>query len=136
MKRRGKTRGVDAEGKTERGNTPPVETRWKPGCTSPNPKGRPRTSVFSQEVKAALAEVDPKLQKSMVERLVEMACRRALQGSYKHLELLLGYAEGRPAQSVDLTTKILKPEEHAESILAALDRLPEADGRSDTKRPN
>ena len=136
MKKRERTRPVDTEGKGVNGNTPPVETRWKPGCASPNPKGRPRTSVFSQEIKAALAEVDPKLQKSMVERLVEMACRRALQGSYKHLELLLGYAEGRPAQSVDLTTKILKPEEHAESILAALDRLPEADGRSDPKRPN
>ena len=42
---------------------------------------------------------------------MEIAFRRALQGSYKHLELLLGYAEGKPAQSVDLKVSTVPRDE-------------------------
>jgi len=58
--------------------------------------------VFSAAAKAILAEEDSKLRKTGAERLIEQAFRRALQGSYRHLELLLAYAEGKPKQSVDL----------------------------------
>jgi hypothetical protein len=59
--------------------------------------------VFSAAAKAILAEEDPKLQKTGAERLIEQAFRRALQGSYRHLELLLAYAEGKPKQSLEAT---------------------------------
>jgi hypothetical protein len=54
--------------------------------------------VLVQAVKDMLAEIDPKLKKSMFERLIEQAGRRALQGSYRHLELLLSYGLGKPIQ--------------------------------------
>ena len=33
---------------------------------------------------------------------MEQAFRRALQGSYRHFELILAYAEGRPRQALDI----------------------------------
>lgn len=42
---------------------------------------------------------------------MEMAFRRAKQGSYKHLALLLGYAEGRPAQTLNVSAEL-----HAYSV--------------------
>ena len=59
--------------------------------------------MFSEAVKAILAEVDPKLKITGAERLMHIAYQRAIKGSYKHLELLLGYAEGRPRQGMDVT---------------------------------
>jgi len=94
-----KTRQVNAKSKV---NSPPKETRWQKGCASPNPAGRPRTGVFSAAAKAILAEEDPKLRKTGAEILIEQAFRRARQGSYRHLELLLAYAEGKPKQSLGL----------------------------------
>jgi hypothetical protein len=87
------------------GNRPPERTKWKKGCPSPNPEGaRARLPLrwFSEAAKAKLAEIDPRLQKTGAEQLIDKAFRRALQGSYKHLDLILAYAEGKPAQSVDL----------------------------------
>lgn len=94
--------GLTVANKDKWVNNLPKETRWKKGCASPNPAGRPRIGVFSAAAKAILAEEDPKLRKTGAERLIEQAYRRALQGSYRHLELLLAYAEGRPKQAVGL----------------------------------
>ena len=77
------------------------------GCPSPNPAGRPKHAVFDQAARAILSQVDPKLQESGAERLVEQMFRRAVQGSFKHAELLLGYAMGRPvAQNLNLNAKV------------------------------
>lgn len=89
------------------GNVPPESQWWKKGCPSPNPKGRPSMRRFSDAAKAVLAEVDPKTGKSGAETLVELAFRRAKQGSTKQLALLLAYAEGKPAQNVKLTGGVL-----------------------------
>lgn len=89
------------------GNHPPQDTRWKKGCAPPNPKGRPSMRRFSDAAKAVLAEVDPKTGKSGAETLVDLAFRRAKQGSVKQLALLLSYAEGKPAQNVKLTGGVL-----------------------------
>lgn len=88
-------------------NMPPEETRFKKGQPSANPAGRPKHVVFDQAARAILSEVDPKLQKSGAERLVEQMFRRALQGSFKHAELLLGYAMGRPvAQNLNVNANV------------------------------
>ena len=87
---------------------------WPKGF-APNPKGRKPGSgakCFSDAAKAVLAEVDPKLKKSGADRLVEQSFRRALQGSYKHLELLLAYAEGKPSLSIDMSARVL----HAHTV--------------------
>jgi hypothetical protein len=80
---------------------------WKKGCPPPNPAGRPRTKWFSDAAKAILAEPHPRTQKSGAERLMELAFRRALQGSYKHLQLLVAYAEGTPTHSVNVSGSLL-----------------------------
>jgi hypothetical protein len=93
--------------------------KWQKGCPSPNPKGRPSgMRRFSEAAKAVLAEVDPKTGKSGAEQLVELAFRRAKQGSTKQLALLLAYAEGKPAQNVKLTGGVLHA--HAWRPLATL----------------
>jgi uncharacterized protein DUF5681 len=78
---------------------PPEASKWRPG-QSGNPSGRPSEphKVLVQAVKDMLAEIDPKLKKSMFERLIEQAGRRALQGSFRHLELLFAYGLGKPIQ--------------------------------------
>ncbi len=100
------------------GNHPPHLTRWKKGGPSPNPKGRPSLKRFSDAAKAILAQVDPKTGKSGAETLVELAFRRAKQGSVKQLRVLLDYAEGKPAQNVKLTGGVLHA--HAWRPLASL----------------
>src|SRR6516225_9148471 len=99
---------------------PPEEYRFKKGnCANPN--GRPKHAVFDQAAREILSAVDPKLQKSGAERLVEQMFRRALQGSFKHAELLLGYAMGRPvAQNLNLNAEINKPEMSIEQVDAKL----------------
>ena len=86
---------------TNNGSVPPKATRWKKGCQSPNPKGRPRSAEVSQAAKTILEQEDPKLRKTGLERLFEFWLRRALQGDTKKGELLLAYGYGRPAQSIE-----------------------------------
>ena len=86
---------------------PPEETRFKKGQPSANPAGRPKHAVFDQAAREILSAVDPKLQKTGAERLVQQMFRRALQGSFRHAELLLGYAMGRPvAQNLNLNANV------------------------------
>jgi len=39
------------------------------------------------------------------EELIMLLFNRAMEGSYKHMQLFLAYKFGRPSQLVDLTTK-------------------------------
>jgi hypothetical protein len=89
------------------GNHPPQETKWKKGCPSPNPKGKPSMRRLTDAARAVLAEVDPKTGKSGAETLAALMLRRAKQGSVKHAALLLAYAEGRPAQNVNVSGGLL-----------------------------
>ena len=85
------------------GSPPPEHTKWKKGCPSPNPSGRRSLRVISDAVKAVLAEVDSKSQRSNAEQLARQLVQRAKQGSVKHLALVLAYAEGRPPQKVSIS---------------------------------
>jgi len=50
-----------------------------------------------------LAQVDPHLNKSLFERLLEQCARRALQGSKWHMGVLLDYGLGKPVQAIAQT---------------------------------
>lgn len=100
------------------GNHPPQQTKWKKGCASPNPKGKPSVRRLTDAARAVLAEVDPKTGKSGAETLAALMLRRAKQGSVKHAALLLAYAEGRPAQNVNVSGGVLHA--HAWRPLATL----------------
>jgi hypothetical protein len=100
------------------GNHPPEHTKWKKGCPSPNPKGKPSMRRLTDAARAILAQVDEKTQKSGAETLAALMFRRAKQGSVKHAALLLAYAEGRPAQNVNVSGGLLHA--HAWRPLASL----------------
>ena len=86
-----KAEGVTAPGKIGKGS-PPEGCKWRPG-QSGNPSGKPSAhrEVIVQAVRDMLAQVDPKLNKSLFERLLEQCARRALQGSKWHMGVLLDY---------------------------------------------
>lgn len=94
---------VDAPGKVKT-DSPLAEYQWKPG-ESGNPSGRPKIDLKA-EVRAFADEPDPKTTKTRLRQWLEMADRRARQGSPKHLELLLAYGWGRPSQAIELDADI------------------------------
>jgi hypothetical protein len=106
---------------------------FQPGVSG-NPKGRPRIMDARQITQEFGGECHLRNGKTRDQHMIEVLYRRGCQGDMQAAKLYLGYRFGNPAQSVDLnaTMKIMQPEEHAESILAALSRLPaEADEHSD-----
>lgn len=96
-----KSRQVASEGKVGKGK-PPEAFKWKPG-ESGNPSGKPSAhrAVLVASVKEMLAQVDPKLNKNLFERLLEQCARRALQGSKWHMGVLLDYGLGKPTQMLE-----------------------------------
>lgn len=96
------TAAVTVIGKSAKGSHL-AEYQFKPG-ESANPNGRPRTSDLKAELRAFADESDPKVRKTRLRVWLEMADRRARQGSPKHLELLLAYGWGRPNQALEVET--------------------------------
>ncbi len=92
--------GVEAVGNLT-GNQEPFGTPFQPG-QSGNPKGRPKTSDLKEQVRAFADEQDPKIRKTRLRQWLEMADRRARQGSPKHLEILLAYGWGKPSQAIEV----------------------------------
>jgi hypothetical protein len=82
-----------------------AEYQWEPG-ESGNPAGRPKTSDLKAEVRAFADEEDPRLRKTRLRQWLEIADRRARQGSPKHLEMLLSYGWGRPSQQLELEANL------------------------------
>lgn len=96
-----KARQVAADCKVGKGK-PPEAFKWRPG-QSGNPSGKPSAhrAVIVASVKDMLAQVDPKLNKNLFERLLEQCARRALQGSKWHMGVLLDYGLGKPTQMLE-----------------------------------
>jgi hypothetical protein len=82
---------------------PPNETRWKKGCSSPNPKGRPSKAEGLEVLDEILAREDPVSRKTAWRQLWEIAVRRAKQGSTKHFDFIMSYKLGKPKQSIEAT---------------------------------
>lgn len=100
MNKTQKARGVNSVGGF---NPPPKETRWKKGCPSPNPVGRPRKTEITDVVRDVLAREDPRTRRTELETIVENWVRRTKQGDTKKGEILFAYCFGRPKQSIEAT---------------------------------
>jgi hypothetical protein len=85
---------------------PGNDFRWKPG-QSGNPAGRPVTEDIKAEAREFLSECDdPRTGKARLRVLLEIAYRRARQGSAKHMEMLLDRGWGKPLQGIDLDARV------------------------------
>ena len=121
-----KTRQVASDEKVGKGK-PPEASKWRRG-ESGNPSGRrsAHRAVIVASVKEMLAQVDPKLNKNLFERLLEQCARRALQGSKWHMGVLLDYGLGKPTQmlehagSIDLRSALAEARKRA-----GLDKAPD-----------
>src|SRR5215831_13029557 len=80
---------------------PPKETRWKKGCASPNPKGRPSKAEGLEVLDEILSREDPVSRKTAWRQLWEVAVRLAKQGSAKHFDFVMAYKLGKPKQSIE-----------------------------------
>lgn len=100
----GESAGVATSGKLKT-DSPLAGYQWRPG-ESGNPAGRPKTSDLKAEVRAFADESDPKIRKTRLRVWLEMADRRARQGSPKHLEMLLAYGWGRPSQAIEMDANV------------------------------
>jgi hypothetical protein len=103
MSKTQKARGVNEKAKVGGWNSPPKETRWKKGCSSPNPAGRPPSKHINQIAKEFGEQAHGKTGRSKDEHIIEMLYRRGCQGDDRAASLYLGYRWGRPVeQTVNL----------------------------------
>ena len=91
-----------------RGPSPDVGKpyRWKKG-QSGNPKGRPRSTLLSEAYKAALAEIDPKKQKSHAEVIASTMIAEAKRGKVPAASEMADRVEGKPRQSYDVKLSVI-----------------------------
>jgi len=111
-KRRKETSPDGQKGPAQDNSKPPNQFQpgnrfaWQKG-QSGNPAGRPATTDIKAEAREFLSECDdPKTGKARLRVLLEIAYRRARQGSAKHLEMLLDRGWGKPLQGIDLDARL------------------------------
>jgi hypothetical protein len=80
-------------------------TRWKPG-QSGNPSGRPRTALLSQAVREKLGDLvpDDPQGRTFAQKIADSLIERAARGDPESFRALGDRAEGKPSQSVALTS--------------------------------
>lgn len=74
-----------------------------PKGVSGNPSGRPK-NVLSKAIRRKLEEVEEGQDKSIAERITEKLAELALGGNIEAIKLLGDRSEGKPRQSVNITT--------------------------------
>ena len=79
--------------------------RWRKGCPSPNPGGRPKTAHISQALRAALA--DGKADE-MAEVLIALATGRTKGNAVQVAAIreIADRTEGKPRQSVEVDSRL------------------------------
>lgn len=98
------------------------DNQWKKG-QSGNPKGRPKTTKFSEACREIAAEIDPRSGETRAQALARKCYERAMKdrGDTKSAEIFLHYCEGRPPQSITLSGALtLTHEERAKSLFDKL----------------
>jgi len=82
-------------------------TQFRPG-ESGNLQGRPATAKFSQACKELAAEIHPKQRCTKAQALAAKCYERAMKGkgNPRWAELFLHYAEGKPAQTLNLAGSV------------------------------
>lgn len=86
----------------EKPKRPATTGSWKPGCPSPNPKGRPPTGTsFAEKVRAFLAENDEQGKEPRAEVMLRCLYELALGGSIQAHRLLFerGYGVMKPVEA-------------------------------------
>jgi hypothetical protein len=89
-------------GKTGEKRKPPIGRRFQKG-QSGNPGGRPRKTKLTDATRTWLAQVDPKSGLTNAMRVTIAVGKKALRGSHEAFKALADRAEGRPAQSIELS---------------------------------
>lgn len=74
-----------------------------PKGVSGNPSGRPK-NVLSKAIRKKLEEVEEGQDKSVAERITDKLVELALGGNIEAMKLLGDRSEGKPRQSVNVTT--------------------------------
>lgn len=99
---------------------PPAQTRFKPG-QSGNPKGRPKSALYSDALRRKLSEVDEtdEHKRTYAEILAEQAIIKAKSGDIQALNHVADRAEGKPRQSVTLSLEQRDQYERAVSGMVA-----------------
>ncbi|MGH9727517.1 MAG: DUF5681 domain-containing protein [Candidatus Acidiferrales bacterium] len=81
----------------------PVGRRFQKGVSG-NPGGRPRSAVLSKAVREKLAEVVPGEDGTYAEKIADALVRKAARGDAECFRALADRSEGKPSQSVEVTT--------------------------------
>ena len=85
---------------------PPLHTRFKKG-QSGNPKGRPRSAVFSDALRAVLAEAPPGEHgpdvRTYADAIARALINKAIAGDVAAAKEVCDRTEGKPRQAVALT---------------------------------
>lgn len=122
---------------------PPIDTRWKKGGPSPNPKGRPKSRTLSEAYRELLKQPLPNDPTRTYADVVAAALlKSACRGDVASARELADRTEGKPRQSIDLDVTTMDWRELARSngldvddvIREARNIIESADAAGDAER--
>jgi hypothetical protein len=86
----------------EKKRMPPIGRRFQKGVSG-NPGGRPRKTKLTDATRQWLEQVDEKTGLTNAMLVVAAVGKKALKGSHEAFKAIADRAEGRPAQSIELS---------------------------------